>query len=97
MDTTAPSSEAVSCPEICFSQRRSRLRYCDSPEPKLGGKPCEGERSQAEDCSSRCTVHGRWGEWSSWGICNADCVSVRQRLCNNPPPRNGGRPLQRRL
>ncbi|XP_076973183.1 complement component C6 [Tamandua tetradactyla] len=31
--------------------RRSRIRECNNPAPQQGGKPCEGEKRQEEDCT----------------------------------------------
>ncbi|XP_012383655.1 complement component C6 isoform X2 [Dasypus novemcinctus] len=31
--------------------RRSRTRECNNPAPQQGGKPCEGEKRQEEDCT----------------------------------------------
>ncbi|XP_053737549.1 hemicentin-1 isoform X1 [Synchiropus splendidus] len=39
-------------------------------------------------------VHGRYSEWSEWGVCSVTCgagAQTRQRLCDNPRPANGGR------
>lgn len=38
--------------------------------------------------------NGGWTPWSSWGQCSSSCgigFEVRQRSCNNPSPRHGGR------
>ena len=45
------------------------------------------------------SVNGGWGSWNSWssyGSCSKTCgygtkKYKRQRYCNNPAPRNGGR------
>lgn len=36
-------------------------------------------------------ANGRWGEWSDWYDCNAECQSIRVRSCDSPSPANGGR------
>ncbi|KAM4662543.1 hemicentin-2 [Discoglossus pictus] len=44
-------------------------------------------------------VHGGFSEWQEWGPCTRTCgqgVQERVRLCNNPPPTNGGRPCMGR-
>ena len=40
-------------------------------------------------------VHGGWGLWTPSGICSVTCgggVRRYERVCNNPPPSNGGFP-----
>uniref|UniRef100_A0A8C1SIM9 Sema domain-containing protein n=1 Tax=Cyprinus carpio TaxID=7962 RepID=A0A8C1SIM9_CYPCA len=67
-----------------------RSRACDSPPPRCGGKNCEGPTIEVSNCSR----NGGWTPWSSWGQCSTSCeigFEVRQRSCNNPSPRHGGR------
>ncbi|CAM4601613.1 unnamed protein product [Leuciscus chuanchicus] len=67
-----------------------RSRACDSPAPRCGGKNCEGPTIEVSNCSR----NGGWTPWSSWGQCSTSCeigFEVRQRSCNNPSPRHGGR------
>ncbi|XP_026880204.2 semaphorin-5B isoform X3 [Electrophorus electricus] len=67
-----------------------RSRVCDSPAPRCGGKTCEGPTMEVANCSR----NGGWTPWSSWGHCSTSCemgFEVRQRSCNNPSPRHGGR------
>ncbi|XP_041428394.1 hemicentin-2 isoform X1 [Xenopus laevis] len=43
----------------------------------------------------RVFVHGGFSQWQEWGPCTRTCgqgIQERVRLCNNPPPANGGRP-----
>ncbi|XP_076471616.1 uncharacterized protein LOC143301299 [Babylonia areolata] len=35
-------------------------------------------------------VHGGWTEWLSWTPCACGTEQMRQRLCTNPAPQNGG-------
>ncbi|KAM4020614.1 hemicentin-2 [Anomaloglossus baeobatrachus] len=47
----------------------------------------------------RVYVNGGFSEWQEWGPCTRTCgqgVQERVRLCNNPPPANGGRPCMGR-
>uniref|UniRef100_A0A672L385 Semaphorin 5B n=1 Tax=Sinocyclocheilus grahami TaxID=75366 RepID=A0A672L385_SINGR len=67
-----------------------RSRACDSPPSRCGGKNCEGPTIEVSNCSR----NGGWTPWSSWGQCSTSCeigFEVRQRSCNNPSPRHGGR------
>ncbi|XP_076857885.1 semaphorin-5B isoform X2 [Brachyhypopomus gauderio] len=67
-----------------------RSRTCDSPPPRCGGRNCEGPTIEVANCSR----NGGWTPWSSWGHCSTSCeigFEVRQRSCNNPSPRHGGR------
>ncbi|XP_073456587.1 hemicentin-2 [Aquarana catesbeiana] len=47
----------------------------------------------------RVFVNGGFSEWQEWSPCTRTCgqgVQERIRLCNNPPPANGGRPCMGR-
>uniref|UniRef100_A0AAR2JHF0 Semaphorin-2A n=1 Tax=Pygocentrus nattereri TaxID=42514 RepID=A0AAR2JHF0_PYGNA len=67
-----------------------RSRSCDSPAPQCGGSECVGPTIEVANCSR----NGGWTPWSSWSSCSTSCgvgFEVRQRSCNNPAPRHGGR------
>ncbi|XP_061647675.1 semaphorin-5B isoform X9 [Phyllopteryx taeniolatus] len=67
-----------------------RSRSCDNPAPRCGGRMCDGAIIQVANCSR----NGGWTPWSSWGQCSTSCSTgfeLRQRSCNNPAPRHGGR------
>uniref|UniRef100_A0A3Q3VTF2 Semaphorin-5A n=1 Tax=Mola mola TaxID=94237 RepID=A0A3Q3VTF2_MOLML len=67
-----------------------RSRSCDGPVARCGGLECKGSTIQVANCSR----NGGWTPWSSWGQCSSSCgigFEVRQRTCNNPSPRHGGR------
>uniref|UniRef100_A0A672IER4 Semaphorin-2A n=1 Tax=Salarias fasciatus TaxID=181472 RepID=A0A672IER4_SALFA len=67
-----------------------RSRSCDGPAARCGGLQCRGPTIQVANCSR----NGGWTPWSSWGQCSSSCgigFEVRQRSCNNPAPRHGGR------
>uniref|UniRef100_A0AAZ3RF80 Sema5A/B-like TSP-1 type 1 domain-containing protein n=1 Tax=Oncorhynchus tshawytscha TaxID=74940 RepID=A0AAZ3RF80_ONCTS len=67
-----------------------RSRSCNSPVPQCGGSNCKGPTIQVANCSR----NGGWTPWSTWGQCSTSCgigYEVRQRSCNNPSPRHGGR------
>uniref|UniRef100_A0A8C1J3S0 Sema domain-containing protein n=1 Tax=Cyprinus carpio TaxID=7962 RepID=A0A8C1J3S0_CYPCA len=67
-----------------------RTRACDNPRPQCGGMECVGANIEVANCSR----NGGWTPWSSWAECSTSCgigFEVRQRSCNNPAPRHGGR------
>ena len=43
-------------------------------------------------------LDGQWGSWTAWTTCSKTCgisggeLLRRTRLCNGPPPMNGGKP-----
>uniref|UniRef100_A0A3Q3AYH7 Sema domain-containing protein n=1 Tax=Kryptolebias marmoratus TaxID=37003 RepID=A0A3Q3AYH7_KRYMA len=73
-----------------FSSCVCRSRSCNGPVARCGGVECKGPTIQVANCSR----NGGWTPWSSWGQCSSSCgigFEVRQRSCNNPSPRHGGR------
>ncbi|KAF0038966.1 hypothetical protein F2P81_009450 [Scophthalmus maximus] len=76
--------------EGSISSCACRSRSCDGPVAQCGGVACKGPTIQVANCSR----NGGWTPWSSWGQCSSSCgigFEVRQRSCNNPSPRHGGR------
>lgn len=82
-----------------------RIRQCDNPAPRNGGKKCD--QSAAIEIN-QCQVHGGWTAWSAWSACKgglADtcdvtglavssqrpAVRTRFRTCSNPEPKFNGR------
>lgn len=51
-------------------------------------------REQTRYCiSAKDNADGKWGPWSGWAECTASCGHGKQnrfRMCNNPPPSEGG-------
>ncbi len=36
--------------DCCNNAFKNRTRRCDNPPPKVGGKDCEGETTQTQEC-----------------------------------------------
>ncbi|XP_044178030.1 A disintegrin and metalloproteinase with thrombospondin motifs adt-1-like isoform X2 [Acropora millepora] len=84
------------CTKTCKQGKQSRTRVCNSPAPQYGGSKCQGDSSQFQDCNRHvpCPIDGNWGKWSEWSACSKTCKQgkqSRQRLCNYPAPRYGGK------
>ena len=44
-------------------------------------------------CTSTIPVNGGWGWWQEWSACSQSCLGglrERRRICDGPPPMNGG-------
>jgi len=77
--------------------RTTRSRACNNPTPSIGGDYCRGLGELYESCKESCKVNGGWSSWSNWGVCSKSCgtgAMMKSRACNNPSPRNGGRPCR---
>ncbi|XP_054713925.1 hemicentin-1-like [Uloborus diversus] len=87
--------EWSSCSSSCGDGIQSRQRVCNNPLPKNGGKACIGLSSEVRHCESEpCAVDGEWGNWMEWSNCSVACgvgSRRRQRKCDNPLPKFGGR------
>ena len=68
---------------------------CDSPAPANGGTDCVGNRTETRECFIKpCPVNGGFGEWSNYSTCSVSCgggVQFRERSCDSPPPKYGGK------
>ena len=83
------------CSVPCGIGLTQRIRECNNPLPLFGGLECLGSPVDTQECNTNipCPVHGGWGRWTDFGVCSAKCgvgISKRTRVCNNPPPMNGG-------
>ncbi|XP_069819211.1 complement component C6 isoform X2 [Dendropsophus ebraccatus] len=59
-------------------------------QPGTYGESCE---KRAPGYNS-VVVDGSWSCWSAWSSCDAFSNRRRTRVCNNPAPRNGGKPCE---
>ncbi|XP_060516101.1 semaphorin-5B [Cylas formicarius] len=85
------------CSASCGTAVKTRSRTCTNPAPAFGGRVCVGQDrieafcSEIPPCPAQ-PVDGGWSSWSVWSACSANCggYKIRQRKCDNPPPKNGG-------
>ncbi|XP_052793992.1 SCO-spondin-like [Mya arenaria] len=85
------------CSQSCGSGIQMRARQCDAPSPANGGKPCAGPAVEENICDTGlpCPIHGEFGPWSEYGICEGNCglgKAWRFRKCDGPAPQYGGNP-----
>ncbi|XP_058970157.2 uncharacterized protein [Pocillopora verrucosa] len=88
------------CDNPCGGSAVNRSRTCTNPTPTSDGQPCSGDTFQTKlECISPCPtspLDGGWSSWSPWETCSKTCgisggsVLRRSRICNQPPPMNGG-------
>ena len=82
------------CSEPCGGGVLTRSRQCDSPAAAFGGKECEGDGEETQECNPEpCPIDGNWGEFGPWGECDVPCgdgSKTRERVCNAPAPQFGG-------
>ncbi|XP_028850208.1 properdin-like [Denticeps clupeoides] len=66
-----PWSTFSDCHVTCGVGRQVRTRQCDSPAPKHGGQPCQGDGKSFQLCNTliHCPVDGVWRDWSPWVDC----------------------------
>ncbi|XP_069066851.1 SCO-spondin-like [Pleurodeles waltl] len=87
---TSWSACSQSCGLGVIFRRRDVLRE------RLPGGQCEGAEFDSRTCFNQaCPVHGAWTPWSDWSTCDVECsggVRSRSRSCEDPPPKNGGKP-----
>lgn len=83
------------CSASCGFGQQERRRYCASPLPQHGGRPCHGRPVQVRKCNSkqRCPVDGGLSD-IRFGKCSVTCGGGRQfgfRYCDNPAPGKCGK------
>ena len=85
------------CDVTCGNGKRTRTRTCTNPAPSGGGDDCTGSSSSTALCiQPACVVKvdGGWSAWSAYGSCSNTCgsgsVRIATRVCDDPPPSNGG-------
>ncbi|KAL9979352.1 hypothetical protein ACROYT_G017003 [Oculina patagonica] len=89
------------CDNPCGGSVVNRSRACTNPTPTPDGKNCTGDNFQTKlECIWPCPtgpIDGEWSFWTPWTQCSQTCglpggtVLKRTRLCNQPPPMNGGK------
>ena len=87
-----PWSNWSDCSATCGNGLKQRERSCTAPPPQHGGKPCDGETLQVQDCFlQHCPVHCQWLQFSEWTPCSATCDGgVTSRTRGYIPAEHGG-------
>ena len=59
--------------------KKAKTRHCNEPAPSNGGKKCEGDEKEEDDCTKddladpeenpRCVIQGAWTLWSDYSTC----------------------------
>ena len=89
-------SEFGVCSKTCEVGVQKRIRTCQNPAPKYGGKVCDGVSEESRSCNSGipCPVNGGFSNWSDFTKCSVTCgvgTKSRKRMCTNPAPKHGGK------
>jgi len=83
------------CSKTCGNGQKNRSRECNIPAPMHGERSCDGNATEIDVCKDReCPVDGSWGSWGNYTSCSRTCgggIQTWKRVCDNPPPSNGGR------
>lgn len=86
------------CSATCGQAVKTKSRTCTNPAPAHGGRVCVGQDHYEAFCAELppCPAlpqDGGWSEWTEWSDCCSGAYRGyrnRTRICDNPPPRNGG-------
>ncbi|XP_062514680.1 A disintegrin and metalloproteinase with thrombospondin motifs adt-1-like isoform X2 [Corticium candelabrum] len=83
------------CTKRCEAGHQEKFRKCDNPKPSGRGADCPGIERETVPCNEQpCPVDGEWSFWSSWSTscpkCGIGSYKNRTRMCDDPPPQNGG-------
>ena len=62
-------SNWTDCSETCFGGSRVRVRYCNNPFPKFGGKDCVGSRKEFQGCNEEIRCQGRYNKFDNFTNC----------------------------
>ncbi|XP_030639761.1 properdin [Chanos chanos] len=77
-----PWTHSSPCSVTCGVGLETKTRECNSPPPKHGGQPCQGNGIKKDICNTKepCPVDGEWSSWEPWGACeNKATRSIRCR------------------
>ncbi|XP_026751086.2 netrin receptor UNC5C-like isoform X2 [Galleria mellonella] len=85
----SPWSQCRCNGRVTEGQRRTRT--CTEPYPLNGGAQCQGQSVQRTSNCVACqsALPGRWGTWTEWSVCGADCRQSRRRSCTGDTPCSG--------
>ena len=65
------------CSATCGEGFQFRVRFCNNPTPKNGGRDCHGPAQEKISCQAavpcRIDVDGGWSIWTKWTACSSTC------------------------
>jgi len=67
---------------------------CDCKNDRIDGFKCDSCKPGFDGFPNCNKVNGEWSHWKQWSVCSKSCgkgSQTRKRMCDNPPPSNGGR------
>ena len=90
-------SNFTECSVTCGGGKKTRVRTCTEPTPQHAGRNCSylGAADETRRCNTHfCPIHGGYSEWSGFTTCTKSCgngTMTRNRSCDSPTPKHGGR------